>query len=311
MNSAIRFISAVAVILSMATVTTTDAKPAKALRRMEAVKIWHGTSCHAPRVTLTPYLAENPDAPAIIVCPGGSYFWLDEQTEGVDVAEWLQSEGVSAFVLRYRTAGGFDFATASRVFFGGHRHPDMICDIQRAIQNVRENAEEYGINPDKVGMMGFSAGGHLAMAAGEYFGTNFLSRYGIEPTVSLRPDFCVPIYPVVTMTEDCVHQRSRRGLLGETRAKNASLRDSLSLEKHVKPDTPPTFLLNCVDDPVVDYRNSELLDKALSEASVDHLYTQYKEGGHGFGATATKQNQETSQWQSLFISWLRNLLDIR
>jgi len=284
-------------------------KPSKELRKMESIRIWEGTKCHSSTVTLTPYLPDTQgDGTAIIVCPGGSYFWLDEQVEGVEVAKWLQGEGICAFVLRYRTAGAFDFWSGSRLVYGGHRHPDMISDLQRAIQLVRENASDYGIDPDKVGVMGFSAGGHLVMSSGEYFGTNFLSRYGIEPEVSLRPDFCATIYPVVTLTEDCVHARSRRGLLGEYRMNNKALRDSLSLEKHVKPDTPPVFLLNCVDDPIVDYRNSELLDNALSEAGVPHLYTQYREGGHGFGGDATKQGPETSRWQSLFIEWLNRTL---
>jgi len=209
-------------------------------------------------------------------------------------------------VLRYRTGGAFDFFSGSRLFFGGHKHPDMLCDIQRAIQLVRENAESWGVDADKLGCMGFSAGGHLVMSSGEYFETCFLSKYGIEPAVSLRPDFVAPIYPVVSLTHECTHKRSRRGLLGEYKMNNAAMQDSLSLEKHVKPNTPPVFLLNCVDDDIVDYRNSELLDSALTAKSIPHLYTQYKVGGHGFGATAEKQGEETSQWQPLFITWLKS-----
>lgn len=298
-------------IASLAGSPTADAIPSRDLRRRECVRIWKGTRCHASGVTLTPYMPIDSDnaKTAVIVCPGGSYFWLDEPSEGAAVAEWLQEEGIAAFVLRYRTGGGFNFTTGARAIYGGHRHPDMLCDVQRAIQIIRENAEEYGVDPTRVGVMGFSAGGHLVMSAGEYFGTNFLSRYGIEPEVSLRPDFCCPIYPVVTLTEDCAHTRSRRGLLGESRMNRQHMRDSLSLEKHVRPDTPPTFLLNCVDDPIVDYRNSELLDQALTEAGVPHLYTQYKEGGHSFGAVKEKQGPETSQWQDLFIGWVRRLFN--
>lgn len=297
-------------VASLAGSPDADAVPSWNLRRRECVRIWKGTGCHASGVTLTPYLPADDKRirTAVIVCPGGSYFWLDEHDEGVSVAEWLQEEGIAAFVLRYRTGGGFNFTTGSRAIFGGHRHPDMLCDIQRAIQIVRENAEDYGIDPARVGVMGFSAGGHLVMSAGEYFDTNFLSRYGIEPEVSLRPDFCCPIYPVVTLSEDCTHKRSRRGLLGEQRMNRQDMRDSLSLEKHVRTDTPPTFLMNCVDDPIVDYRNSELLDEALTKACVPHLYTQYKTGGHGFGANKEKQGPETSAWQELFISWLQRIL---
>jgi len=264
-------------------------------------RIWDGTKCHDKSVTLTAYLPEGEPKAALVVCPGGSYHWHDMDTEGIRVAQWLASEGYAAYVLKYRVAGKFEFAAKYRTLFRGHRHPDMISDIQRAIQLVRERYN------GPVGAIGFSAGGHLVMSAGEYFGTNFLSRYGIEPEVSLRPDFVAPIYPVVTLSEAPVHKRSRLGLLGEWTVFKQEMRDSLSLEKHVKADTPPVFLLNCVDDPIVDYRNSVLLDSALTARQIPHLYTQYATGGHGFGANPEKQNEYTSQWQELFINWLKEI----
>lgn len=297
-------------LLTLALAAPLSAKPSRDLRQRESIRIWEGSRCRAGGVTLTPYLPDADGAgagAAVIICPGGSYFWLDEQSEGADVAQWLQSEGIAAFVLRYRTGGGFNFAMGTRALYGGHSHPDMLCDVQRAIQLIRENAADYGVDPGRIGVMGFSAGGHLAMSAGEYFGTNFMSRYGIEPEVSLRPDFCVPIYPVVSLSEDFTHARSRRGLLGEYRKNRQEMRDSLSLEKHVKPDTPPTFLLHCADDTIVDCRNSDILDAALTEAGVPHLYARYSEGGHGFGATKEKQGPETSAWHEQFISWLRRI----
>ncbi len=270
--------------------------PAKAQER-----IWEGTACHARGVTLTEYLPEGAPSYAVIVCPGGSYHWLDKENEGAKVGQWLASEGIAAYVLHYRTAGKFEFAAKYRAILRGNCHPDMICDLQRAIQLVRERC------PAPLGVMGFSAGGHLVMSAGEFFDTNFLSRYGIEPEVSLRPDFVAPIYPVVTLSDArYVHKRSRLGLLGEWTVLRPEMRDSLSLERHVRPDTPPVFLLNCVDDPIVKYQNSELLDSALTAAGVPHLYTQYATGGHGFGADASRQNEESSQWQPLFMDWLRN-----
>jgi acetyl esterase/lipase len=237
-----------------------------------------------------------------VVCPGGSYHWLDLETEGTKVAQWLSGAGVAAYVLQYRVAGKFEFAAKYRTFVRGHRHPDMIADLQRAIQLVRERYD------GPVGAMGFSAGGHLVMTAAEFFGTNFMEPYGVEPEVSLRPDFVAPIYPVVTLSAPPVHKRSRLGLLGEWTVYKQDMRDSLSLEKHVRPDTPPVFLLNCKDDPVVDWRNSVLLDSALSAAGVRHLYTQYATGGHGFGADSAKQNDETRQWQSAFLKWVETIL---
>ena len=263
-------------------------------------KLWEGTACRNRTVTLEAFKAEGKARAAIIVCPGGSYHWLDYGTEGVKVAQWLASEGIDAYVLKYRVAGKFEFIAKYRAIFRGNRHPDMLCDLQRAIQLVREQYD------GPVGAMGFSAGGHLVMSAGEFFRTNFLRRYGIEPTVSLRPDFVAPIYPVVTLSDPrYVHKRSRLGLLGEWKTGKKHLRDSLSLEKHVQADTPPVFLLNCVDDPIVDYHNSVLLDSALTAARVPHAYIQYATGGHGFGADPSHQNAETSQWQSLFINWLK------
>lgn len=263
-------------------------------------KIWEGTQCTNRRVTLTAFLPEGTPRAAIVVCPGGSYHWHDMETEGTKVAQWLSSEGYAAYVLRYRVAGKFEFASKYRTLVRGRRHPDMICDIQRAIQLVRERYD------GPVGAIGFSAGGHLVMSSAEYFDTNFLSRYGIEPAVSLRPDFVAPIYPVVTLSAPPVHKRSRLGLLGEWTVFRQQMRDSLSLEQHVKANTPSVFLLNCVDDPIVDYRNSELLDSALSASGIPHLYTQYKTGGHGFGADPQKQNEETRQWQALFLKWLQD-----
>lgn len=261
-------------------------------------KIWEGTRCHNRSVTLTAFMPEGEPRAAVIVCPGGSYHWHDMEVEGTSVARWLASEGYAAYVLKYRVAGKFEFTSKYRSLIRGHRHPDMICDLQRAIQLVRERYD------GPVGAMGFSAGGHLVMSAGEFFDTNFLSRYGIEPEVSLRPDFVAPIYPVVTFCAAPVHKRSRLGLLGEWTVLRKEMRDSLSLEKHVKADTPPVFLLNCVDDPIVDYRNSVLLDSALTARHIPHLYTQYATGGHGFGASPKKQNEDTRNWQELFLNWL-------
>ena len=266
------------------------------------IKIWDGTKCSAKQVTLTEYLPEGTPRAAVIICPGGSYHWLDNRSEGTLVAEWLASEGYIAYVLRYRVAGKMEFATKYRSVLRGNRHPDMICDLQRAIQLVRIRYN------GPVGVMGFSAGGHLVMTAGEFYNTNFLSRYGLKPATSLRPDFVAPIYPVVTLSDDrYVHKRSRLGLLGERNVRSQELRDSLSVEKHVRPDMPPVFVVNCLDDGTVDYHNSVLLDSALSARHVPHHYLQYETGGHGFGADPEKMNEETATWQEEFLNWLHSM----
>lgn len=245
-------------------------------------------------VTIEVYSAANPKA-AVVVCPGGSYCWLDYEGEGVEVAKYLQQNGISAFVLRYRVAGWWAWFTHGRILFRGHIAPDMYNDGKAALRWVAANASRYGIRPSTIGIMGFSAGGHMAMSQAVYPG-------------EVRPAFAAPIYPVVTMTEDCVHKRSRRGLLGERRTRTAERMDKWSLERHVTKDCPPVFLVNCVDDPVVDYRNSVLLDSALSAAGVNHLYIQYKTGGHGFGVNEKKGTAESRPWKISFLKWLEEVL---
>ena len=248
---------------------------------------------------LTPFVAEGTGNTAVIVCPGGSYFWHDMETEGRVVARWLQQQGITAFVLRYRTALVPAFVTRYRYIFRGTRYPDAQDDLRDALRHVRSHAGQYGIDSTRVGVMGFSAGGHLVMSSAVVFDR------------SDWPAFIAPIYPVVTMTEACVHKRSRRALLGESRVRNKVLRDSLSLERHVPEGCPPVFLVNCLDDPVVDYRNSVLLDSALTARHVPHVYLQYQTGGHGFGASDKKGTPECRQWRERFIKWVREIERLR
>lgn len=258
------------------------------------VNIWENTTC-SKNVELSPYLASGSNNPAIIVCPGGSYFWHDTNNEGSLVVKWLQENGISAFVLNYRTAYVPAYVTHYRLLFRGNRYPDPQDDLRQALHYIREKAIDFGININKIGVMGFSAGGHLAMSSVELFDK------------SDWPAFIVPIYPVVTMSEKCVHKRSRRGLLGDSKVNNEYLKDLLSLERHVPKDCPPVFLVNCKDDPVVNYRNSELLDSALTVQGISHIYIQYQTGGHGFGASNTKGSPECRQWRQFFLDWFRQL----
>ncbi|MCF0202175.1 MAG: alpha/beta hydrolase [Bacteroidaceae bacterium] len=245
-------------------------------------------------VELYPYIISGTNNTAVIVCPGGSYFWHDMETEGHLVAKWLNSQGISAFVLNYRTATVPAFIFHYRIFFRGNRYPDAQDDLRQALKVVRDKSKEFGINPNAIGAMGFSAGGHLAMSSAELF------------PFQERPDFLAIIYPVVSFTDDCTHKRSRRGLLGENKKNNEYLTNLLSLEKHVPNNCPPVFLVNCKDDPIVHCHNSELLDSALSAKKQPHLYIQYQTGGHGFGASETKGTEECRQWKPAFIQWLKN-----
>lgn len=243
---------------------------------------------------LTAYIPQdNPMATGVIVCPGGSYFWLDKKNEGHRVAQWLRDNGIAAFVLEYSHGGWASFAFHVRT--SGRRFPAGFRDLQRALGEVRSRSSEYGVRPDRIGCMGFSAGGHLVMHAAEQ----------LAGTADV-PAFVAPMYPVVSMTHPCTHKRSRRGLLGERPSRE--MKDSLSLEHHVPRNCPPVFLMNCDDDPIVNYHNAELLDSALTATGIPHHYEHYRTGGHGFGVSPERTTPEAIQWKDRFLAWLRELI---
>ena len=221
---------------------------------------------------------------AVIICPGGSYYWLSRKWEGSEVASKLNDAGFDAYVLEYRHAGTRYFLFGPLTPVRSHHYPEALEDVRAAVASLQ--AEGYR----KIALAGFSAGGHLVLLAGETF----------APEIS-----CIAaVYPVVTFTEDAImHKRSRNAFLGAHR-RNDALRDSLSLEKHVPSNMPPVLLVNCVDDPVVDYRNSVRMDAALSAAGVHHKYLQYPVGGHGFGASQEKNPHESVHWIDSFIEML-------
>ncbi len=230
---------------------------------------------------------------AVIVCPGGSYYWLSRRTEGTEVAQKLAEAGFTAFVLHYRRAGTRYFMFGDLAFPQNH-YPDALNDLQNAVVEVRKNASEYSVDPSKVGVMGFSAGGHLVLNSGE----EAIENQGI----SSRPSFIVSLYPVVTMTDETiVHNRSRKALLGKHR-NNPDLRRHLSMELNIPSDMPPVFLVNCLDDPTVDYRNSVVMDNALTKSGIPHQYIQLPIGGHGFGVSSPQ-----ADWFPLFLDWFESL----
>jgi acetyl esterase/lipase len=278
-----------------------------AVAQPRVIHIWHGTAVDKEDVTLTAYMPEHPNGTAVIVCPGGSYHWLDLNTEGHDVAHRINEHGITAFVLKYRVAGIAAFVTHYRVAGGGNRFPDMFQDLQRSIQLIRANAFNYNIDSGNIGVMGFSAGGHMALMAAVFGNDNYLERLGITSTVSLAPNFIAPIYPVVSMVNPCTHGRSRRGIMGENKVNDQQLRTLLSMELQANKIQCPVFLVNCVDDPIVDYHNSVLMDDALTSCNVPHCYLQFKTGGHGFGATPTKTSPEAATWFTSFLEWIKTI----
>ena len=233
---------------------------------------------------------------AVIVCPGGSYHHLGLKSEGNSTATWFARNGVTAFMLKYRTAEST------------YHYPAMLQDIQRAIQLVRENADEYGIDPSKVGVIGFSAGGHLVTMAGEFFESHDeLVKLGLEHHVSLRPDFVIPVYPVVSMQDDIAHRWSRKSLLGSGKKRQTPERkNEFSMELNVPDNMPPTYVVVCDDDPVVIPENALHLYAALQEKNIPCRLAQYPWGGHGFGMMNNAFMQEF-HWNDALREWLIEL----
>lgn len=222
------------------------------------------------------YLAPGNAAPGVIVCPGGGYTHLAIEKEGLRAASWLNSLGISAFVLRYRLAE-----------WG---HPAPLEDVRAAIGWVRHHASSLHLDAKPVGILGFSAGGHLAACASTLFKTD-----------SERPDFALLAYPVITLRDPYAHPGSRRALLGPR--PDPSLIDALSLETHVTASTPPTFLMHTRDDISVPVENSLLYTDALQRAGVPHQLALYDHGPHGLGFNpATEAGRE---WPMACEKWLR------
>lgn len=260
------------------------------MKRLSVILLLISLGFQAAGQKLVPFLPEpgKSNGMAVIVCPGGSYYWLSRKTEGADVAVKLRDKGFAAFVLNYRHAGTRYFLFRDLAFPQNH-YPDALEDLGAALREVRSKAEEYSIDPLKVGVVGFSAGGHLALDAGE------------ELEGDSRPSFIGAVYPVVTMTDEAiVHDRSRRALLGK-RYGDEALRWKLSVELDIPQDMPPVFISSCKDDPTVDYRNSVVLDEALSNAGVRHIFIPFETGGHGFGASS-----QSAGWLPFFLDFIGN-----
>jgi acetyl esterase/lipase len=224
---------------------------------------------------------------AVVICPGGGYMIEAMDHEGYQMAEWLQSKGVAGIVLKYRLP------------YGHHEIPSG--DARQTMRIVRANAKEWGIDPDKIGIAGSSAGGHLASTVGTVFDLgNEKSTDAIEK-MSCRPDFMLLLYPVISFNEAVGHMGSRKNLIGE--GNDWKLAKQYSNELNVTKDTPPTFLVLADDDKVVIPQNSVDFYLALKKYDIPAEMHIFQEGGHGFGMT--KKNLPVDQWPDLFYSWLK------
>ena len=241
-----------------------------------------------PTITVHLPPAGRGNGTAVVVLPGGGYQHLAVNHEGRQVAEWLNTLGVAAFMVKYRLGPRY-------------HHPVMLNDAQRAIRAVRSRAQEFGIDPARVGILGFSAGGHLASSAGTHFDTGRPGAADRIEAASSRPDFMILAYPVITMTDQYTHQGSKRNLLGEK--PDPRLVWLMSNEKQVTPDTPPTFLVHSTDDAAVPVENSLLFYQALRNAGVPVEMHIYETGRHGFGLAPT--DPVLSSWPGRAEAWMR------
>lgn len=261
------------------------------------IRIWRGVDgMKREKAYLHYYAAKNPNSektPAVIICPGGSYHHLGLSNEGKYPARWFSSKGVASFVLEYRVA------------VWRRHYPSMMQDVQRAIQLLRENASDYGIDAENIGLIGFSAGGHLVTWAAEFAErTNELEKIGVHTKVSLKPNWIAPVYPVVSMQDDIYHHWSRKSLLN-TKKPSQEQKDLFSLELQVPENMPPVYLVACRDDPVVMFENSERLYEALKAKNADVTFRSYDEGGHGFGMLE-KDFMKKTHWNEELASWLES-----
>jgi len=225
---------------------------------------------------------------AVVVAPGGGYGALAMNHEGRQIANWFNAQGVAAFVLKYRLGPKY-------------RHPVELGDALRAIRLVRTRATEFNVQPDRIGMMGFSAGGHLASTAGTHFDAGTATASDPIDRVSSRPDFLILAYPVVVSAAPYAHQGSFRNLLGEN--PDASLLELLSNDTQVTKDTPPTFLFHTNADTAVPAENSVSFYLALRKAGVPAEMHIFEPGAHGVGLGMN--DPVLAAWPPLLSTWLR------
>lgn len=247
--------------------------------------------------TLTAYLPakDKANGTAVVVCPGGGYGALAMGHEGTDIARWLNERGIAAFVLKYRIAS----KTLSAPI-----HPAPLTDAQRAIRTVRSKAAEWGVDPNKVGIWGFSAGGHLASSAATHFDKGNADASDPIDKVSCRPDFAILGYPVISMKVPYTHGGSRNNLLG----KNADdkLVESFCNDQAVTKETPPTFLFHTDEDKAVPPMNSILFYAALKKHGVPAELHIYEKGAHGVGLAPLDKFKDKglSAWPDRLNDWL-------
>jgi len=260
----------------------------------ETLPLWKGDApegngkfSDSSKAKLTVHLPEKPNGAAIVICPGGGYGGLVTKGEGHGIAAWLNAHGIAGIVLEYRLPAGRPYVP--------------LLDAQRAIRTVRANAAQWKVDPKKVGIIGFSAGGHLASTATVHFDAGEGKTTDAIARESSRPDFSILIYPVISM-EEGVHRGSKKNLMGETPA--VGLPDYFSTQRHVKTGTPPAFLAHAVDDKVVPIENSRMFYEAQQKAGLPARLVELPNGGHGLNGY---KGPSWDKWQAESLLWLKEI----
>jgi acetyl esterase/lipase len=285
-----------ALVLTFATAAHAQQPPQSSLVDGQVLPLWQGAapgalgSEEADVPVVTVYLPRVMTAatPAVIVLPGGAYRVLASNHEGRQVGAYLNSLGIAAFVLRYRLGPRY-------------HHPIELGDAQRAIRLVRSRAAEWRIDPARVGIMGFSAGGHLAMTASTMFEAANPRAADVVDRAGSRPDFSILAYPVISLVASWTHEGSKQNLLGDR--PDAALARKLSGEFAVTKDTPQTFIFQTNDDTVVPAENSLQYVLALRQAGVPVEMHLFEKGPHGVGLA--NDDPALAPWSTLLATWLR------
>lgn len=228
---------------------------------------------------------------AVVICPGGGYGGLAKDHEGHQPAQWFNEQGVSAFVLHYRLGPQ------------GHHYPTQLADVQRAIRWVRSHSDEYGIDPKRIAVMGFSAGGHLASMAATLFDEKAYIDSDTVDAVSSRPDFAILCYPVISFDSTITHAGSRRNLLGADRANSEEWAKKLSSELNVSDKTPRTFIFQTDADTGVPAENATRFYLALRSKKIPAEYHSFQNGPHGVGLY--RGDPTLGVWSDLLRNWLK------
>lgn len=238
---------------------------------------------------------KNSNRQAVVICPGGGYSVLAYDWEGTDIAKWLNSHGIAGIVLKYRLPSPESQQEPSEA---------PLMDAKRAMRLTREHAEEWNIDPEQIGVIGFSAGGHLASTLGTHFDKGDAGSDDPVEKFSSRPDFMILGYPVISFNEQIGHLGSRNNLLGDSPTE--ALVEKFSNELQVAEDNPPTFIFHSQDDTAVPVENSLVFYKALRQAKVPAEMHLYPKGGHGYSLGLDSQGTH-STWPTACIEWLQEL----